>query len=309
MMIDKHIIVANDTIFFDLYAPDVSSGENVMALCLAGGTRVDAPLRARLLQKETLYIDTEQKALYQEYVEKHLQRIARDRTISMDEKTKLIYSVAADTVDAIYKFPDLSVNADRSMNIVRPILDTILSDEKTIVSYIKILEHDYYTHTHCLNVGIYAMSLGNDLGLEEEELVRLGQSGLLHDLGKSHIDNRIINKNGKLDSREFEIIKEHPELGYEIALQIGISDSEILDAIRHHHEKLDGVGYPDALNSREISLFPRIVGICDIFDALTTRRSYKNPLNSFDALHLMKTQMHDHLDMSLVDRFIRILHD
>lgn len=150
--------------------------------------------------------------------------------------------------------------------------------------------------------------LGAALGLDRQELTSLGRAALLHDLGKSKIQHNIVDKSGKLTYQEFEEMKAHPSLGHEIAINIGIDDKNMLDGIRHHHEKLDGTGYPDKLKGNEITLFPRIIGVCDIFDALTTRRSYKQAFTSFNALSLMKTQMDTHLDTSIVNAFIKMLH-
>ncbi len=171
-----------------------------------------------------------------------------------------------------------------------------------------VTAHDYYTHTHSINVSIYTLSLGSFLGITGKELEVLGMSAVLHDLGKSKIDYEIINKNGKLTDEEFTQMKHHPAYGHEIALSLGIEDERILSGIRHHHEKIEGGGYPDNLKGSQISQFARIIGVCDVFDALSTKRSYKDPMSSFESLRLMKQQMVGHLDMRMVDAFIKMLH-
>jgi HD-GYP domain-containing protein (c-di-GMP phosphodiesterase class II) len=133
-------------------------------------------------------------------------------------------------------------------------------------------------------------------------------AAVLHDLGKSKIDYEIINKNGKLSDEEFAHMKCHPAFGHEIALKLGIDDERILSGIRHHHEKIQGGGYPDNLKGEQISYFARIIGVCDVFDALSTKRSYKDPMSSFESLLLMKQQMSEHLDMDIVNAFIKMLH-
>ena len=163
-----------------------------------------------------------------------------------------------------------------------------------------IATHDYYTHTHSLNVAIYTLSLGAYLKLDEQALNDLGHAGFLHDLGKRKIDVGIINKKGKLDTKEFKIMQAHSELGYKIAIKMGIKNEDILSGIRYHHEKMDGTGYPHGLKEKDIPFFARIVGLCDIFDALTSKRSYKNAMSTFDALLLVKTKMNHHVDMKLL---------
>jgi HD-GYP domain-containing protein (c-di-GMP phosphodiesterase class II) len=104
-------------------------------------------------------------------------------------------------------------------------------------------------------------------------------------------------------------MKKHPEMGYDIALKLGIADERVLTGIRHHHERLDGSGYPDNLKGEQISQFARIIGVRDVFDALSTKRSYKDPMSSFEALKLMKKEFVGHLNMDIVHSFIRMLHD
>ena len=169
-----------------------------------------------------------------------------------------------------------------------------------------IASHDYYTHTHSINVTIYALSLGSFLGIKGHALAELGEAALLHDLGKSKVDIEIINKNGKLTDKEFEEMKKHPLLGYTLGLKLGIKSRDVLEGIRHHHEKMDGSGYPLRMRGEKIPYFARIIGICDIFDALTSRRSYKEPMTSFDALLLMKTTMKEHIDPKLLNSMIKM---
>jgi putative nucleotidyltransferase with HDIG domain len=122
----------------------------------------------------------------------------------------------------------------------------------------KIASYDYYTQTHSINVCVYALSLGSYLKLGDKMLEALGMAALIHDLGKSKVDSRIVNKKGYLTTAEFELMKSHPRYGYEIATNMGVKNALVLDGIRHHHEKLDGSGYPDGLKGREITLFARI---------------------------------------------------
>jgi len=144
--------------------------------------------------------------------------------------------------------------------------------------------------------------------MSEKRLGDLGRSALLHDLGKSKVDIQVLNKKDFLTNTEFSLIKKHPIFGYRIAKYIGEIDKNVLDGIRHHHEKINGDGYPDGLKGSELTLFPRIIAICDVFDALTTRRSYKEPMSSYDALMIMETKMSTHLDMKLLKYFVKMLH-
>jgi len=134
---------------------------------------------------------------------------------------------------------------------------------------------------------------------------QLGYAGMLHDLGKSKIDTAIINKKSMLSDIEIIKIREHPEIGYKLAKELGISNEKILNAIRHHHERLDGSGYPNKIRSHEINIYAKIISICDVFDALTTKRSYKDALGTFEAFKLMKLEKY-HFDNELLKKFIKL---
>lgn len=306
ILIDKRILKVGDHIKFSLFFSDAPTQ---MSLFLQSNSVIEKEHREKLKAIERLYIHESQKHEYESFMGKKLQHTADDESIPLDEKIDIIYTSTSQLANSLYENPEALENVQRSKKVVDPILQTIFHHENTIKSFIKIIGYDYYTHTHSLNVSIYSLCLGTELGLEEKKLKDLGCAALLHDLGKSSIDHNIVNKPASLSQEEFEMMKRHPALGYDIALNIGINDKNILDGIRHHHEKLDGNGYPDGLREDEISLFPRIIGICDIFDALTTQRSYKRALRSYDAIFMMKTHMHRHLDIKIIDTFIKMLHE
>ena len=305
ILIDKRFLHIDDKLEFELYVKDKLTQ---MSLFLQSDTIIDETKKKIIQELEQLYILDTQKDKYNDFKEEHLRSIVSDETLSIDEKTEVIYTTTTDLTDSLYNNPNALKNVQLSKKIVTPILESILHNNNTIASYIKIIEFDYYTHTHSLNVSIYTLCLGERLGLDKELLKHLGQAALLHDLGKSKINKNIINKNSQLANDEFEQMKTHPALGFDIASSIGIKNKDILDGIRHHHEKLNGRGYPDHLKGDEISLFPRIIGVCDIFDALTTRRSYKAAMKSYDALMLMRTHMSTHIDMDILSNFIKMLH-
>lgn len=304
--IDKRLITEGSQIDFNLFLPDET--KTVMSLFLQSDTAVDGTAKVKLREIEGLYISEENEALYQEYVTRHLQSIARNSDIPTDQKAKIVYEKATETIDAMFKNPESLENVKSAQDIVHSTLEMILNDDSAVESLMKITAHDYYTHTHSLNVSIYTLSLGAFLGITGKDLETLGMAAVLHDLGKSKIDYEIINKNGKLTNEEFDQMKRHPAFGHEIALHLGIDDERVLSGIRHHHEKVRGGGYPDNLQGDQISYFARIIGVCDVFDALSTKRSYKDPMTSFESLLLMKQQMSEHLDMDIVNAFIKMLH-
>lgn len=304
--IDKRLITEGSKIDFSLFQPNET--KTAMSLFLQSDTAVDGNAKVRLREIEMLYVSEEEEKRYKAYVDSHLQVIARRSDIPVEEKGRMVYERASEAIDALFDSPESLENVKTAQPVVNSFIDMILRDHSAVESLMRITAHDYYTHTHSINVSIYTLSLGAFLGLGEEELQALGMAAILHDLGKSKIDYAIINKNGKLSDEEFAQMKNHAAFGHEIALNLGIMDERILSGIRHHHEKVEGGGYPDGILGEEISTFARIIGVCDVFDALSTKRSYKEPMSSFEALKLMKETMRGHLDMELVNAFIRMLH-
>ncbi len=305
--IDKRFLTEGNKISFEVY--ETNEGKSSMSLFLQSNSVVDSHAKIQLRQIEQLYISEDSYREYEAYVDGHLQSIAKDMNIPIDEKVAIIYENATRILDNLFENPESLKNLEKSKEIVGSFIEMVLSDFNSLESLMKITAHDYYTHTHSINVSIYTICLGEYLGIKDEELLDLGTSALLHDIGKSKISYEIINKNGSLTEEEFASMKNHAAFGYELALKIGVTDRNILSGIRHHHEKMDGKGYPDGIEDKNISKFARIIGTCDVFDALTTKRSYKDPFSSFEALAMMKKQMSTHLDMNLVNSFIMMLSD
>ncbi len=304
-LVDKRLLHVGDYIDFSLY---IYSATEQIELYIQGDTIIDEELYKLVKLAKKLYAANFEKSLYEKFVEQHIQTILQNETLTIDEKTEVIYAAATEIVHTLYENSEGLKNVERTKAVITPVLESILYKDDIISSYIKVISYDYYTHTHSLNVSIYALCLGAELSLNKEQLLELGQAALLHDLGKSKIRSDIVNKESKLTLDEFEIMKMHPRHGYMIALDIGIKNAKILDGILHHHEKLNGEGYPDRLFGKRILLYARIISVCDIFDALTTRRSYKTALSSYDALYLMKIEMRHELDIDLIDVFIQMMH-
>jgi len=303
-VIDKRLITEGQHIDFSLY--EANDDKTQMTLFLQANSIVDGDKKVYLRGIEHLYVEDEEFEKYQAYAEEHLQSIANNPDIPFTDKADIVYQKASSVMDDLFKNPDSLENMQRSQNIVDGFVNLALQDEATIESIMKIAAHDYYTHTHSINVSIYSLSLAKFLGLKDKDLEDIGMSSMMHDLGKSKVDAAIINKNGKLSDAEFTEMKNHPQRGYDIAINMGLKDKRILSGIRDHHEKLDGGGYPRGLKDKQISLFARIIAVADVFDALTTKRSYKDAMRSFEAISIIKNQMSTHLDMRLVKALVKM---
>lgn len=165
-----------------------------------------------------------------------------------------------------------------------------------------VWRHDIGVYQHTLSVAGHAATFGALIGLSRNDLERLIRAALMHDIGKSRIPTDILNKPGPLDPEEFRLMQRHPDIGATLLRAQGDFESEVIDVVRHHHERLDGTGYPDRLAGGAISDLVRIVSICDVFSALTERRTYRNPAGGAEALSIM-TAARGHLDPDLLRAF------
>jgi cyclic di-GMP phosphodiesterase len=149
---------------------------------------------------------------------------------------------------------------------------------------------DPYTHGHCERLSDYSARLGQHLGLTEDEITALRRAGVVHDVGKIAVPDAILLKPGRLTAEEWKLIQEHPAVGERICAPLK-SFRLVLPIIRHHHEKLDGSGYPDGLRGEAIPATARVLQIVDVFDALTTERPYKKAFSVIDTLLTMKEEV------------------
>ncbi len=290
---------------FDLYIPTGKNKEYV--LYRSKDLAITAEDIERLSDRgvEVLYAKDEDKLLYRKYLETNLKEILTDKNIHPEKKSEILYTVTTQVVKEMLEDPRAENLVPRSKHLVEASIYYFLHESSALECMIKVLSFDYYTHTHSVNVSMFAMFLGREVGFADTELLRFGIGALLHDIGKCRVDPTIVNFPGRLSPEQFEQMKKHPIYGYEILTQEqNINDEIILDVVRHHHEKLNGKGYPDRLKEDAISIYARVSAIADIFDALTTRRSYKNAFPTFDALKLMKEQMTEELDQEIFRKFV-----
>jgi putative two-component system response regulator len=175
---------------------------------------------------------------------------------------------------------------------VRELNRNLVSVESALVSLANAVEaKDNYTLGHTRRVANLAHALGTRLRMTKKEIFALRQGAILHDVGKIGISEDILNKPGKLDDHEWEVMRAHPEIGYQICLPMKSTLGLALDVIRHHHEKLDGSSYPDGLKGEEISLAARIMCVVDIYDALVTDRPYRKGMRKEKAIEILREEV------------------
>ena len=195
---------------------------------------------------------------------------------------------------------------------VSDIADDIIADISNDATYlgnqmIALQNYDDYTYKHCLRVAMLATSVAANLGLSRADAKDVVTAALLHDIGKSSIDHDIIIKPSKLTESEFEEIKRHPYIGYNILKNSGEKtfSPNVLSGVLFHHEKYDGSGYPTGIKDKDIPLIGRIIAVCDVFDALTSNRPYRKPWSVAEAEEYILGASGTHFDFDITSAFLR----
>lgn len=179
------------------------------------------------------------------------------------------------------------INIDDCMYIANTITNQILANPDMLYEIMDICSYDTRTYIHCINVAILATMIGVDMKMNNEELYELSQAALLHDIGKTCISERILNKNGKLTDDEYAVIKMHAVFGYNILSHNETISENVRNGVKYHHENEDGTGYPKGLKGNEIPLIAKIIHVADVYDAMISKRSYKEKINPADVLEYM----------------------
>jgi len=224
---------------------------------------------------------------------------AFDRTARFAAKADLANRSVAEAFDSARRGEAVSPTAvDAGTEVI---LDAI--SECGIRTWLEIIGgYDQQLYQHSLSVAGYAAAFAGGLKLARADQMRLARAALLHDVGKSRIPLAILNKPGRLNPDEMAVMRTHPSVGANLLEATGGFDASMLAVVRHHHEMLDGSGYPDGLSAHEIPDLVRLVTICDIHSALTERRAYRDPLPHEEAHEIMR-DMGPKLDVDLLRAF------
>jgi putative nucleotidyltransferase with HDIG domain len=308
--IDTKILDINTNLAFNIFSRVQGTNEEQYILYASKEPRYRDKVR-ELLQSsdflEELFIHEEDLTQYFECATNSLRDFVINSDASPEQKMEKVYDLSRDVTQQFFD-SNASPEILRGSDQVVDLMGKCMEDNKLgFHGLTKIMEKDYYTYTHSINVGLLCMSFALKLGMPSDEVREIGLGGMLHDVGKSKIPQEIINKKGALTEAEFEMIISHTDSGEDVLNELGCYGEKVVQMVGQHHEKYNGEGYHRGLSGEDISLFARICKLTDVYDALTTRRSYKKALKTLEALSIMKSQMGDEFDPKLLNSFIKMM--
>ncbi|GAX62168.1 metal dependent phosphohydrolase [Candidatus Scalindua japonica] len=304
--VNSNSLRSDTTIGCDLYLRIKTKFENRYVLYCKDDIVFGDNKKGMLCEKNIsrLFIKKDDQQKYYEYLENNFQEIITDVRIPPSQRTKIVHSAATNLVKDLFNDPRAG-NIERTKTFAYNMVDYILQEGRAARSLLNIAIHEYYTYTHSVNVAAVGTLFAKELGFKNEDLKHFCSGILLHDIGKTRISTDILNKKGKLTKEEYEKIKKHPETGVEILKETGNGFTDEYLITLQHHENYDGTGYPHGLGKDEIHHTGKIARIIDVYDALTTTRSYAQAKRPFAALVEMKEKMINCFDKELFVEFIR----
>ncbi|MFA6187921.1 MAG: HD domain-containing phosphohydrolase [Sulfuricurvum sp.] len=321
---DPDILLQDTVIPFDCYIKRYAD----YVIIIEAGTYISAALLQKISSNEKIYIlasDTEKLQTYH-IAHDYCYSIKNDAVtmeeainaasdlpnalseiVTNEEKFSFVYATSATLMETIFDSGQEQLPVSAIYTCMEQLVTSVNLETNAVGLLFKNISGEYTAYYHSTNVAFLAVILATKLGLSEEDRIGVGHAGLLHDIGKIKIDQELLLKASYLEDNEFEIIKQHSEYGYIILKNNGITDKKVLDGVHFHHENLNGSGYPKGLRGKLIPKYAKIVGVCDAFDALTTKRTFRDSYTSYEALIVMKREMALQFDEHYIGVFIKLL--
>lgn len=214
-----------------------------------------------------------------------------EKDLAPKERIVSIEQVGAKFVECLYQGEITPGCVQKAETITSAMVDCIKEDPSCVAALGGLADHDYYTYFHSVRVASYAVAIALTMGQDDPKMLReIALGGVFHDIGKKEVPMSVINKSGPLTEAEWKMMKSHPELGFEKVSETILSHVP-REIVMHHHEKRNGKGYPDGLDAGSILPEVQIATLADIFDALTSSRSYQNKRTKYEALDFIKHRL------------------
>jgi putative nucleotidyltransferase with HDIG domain len=298
---------------FDVYlkVKEKDSSEARYILCCSGGDIFQPKWHEKLQQikVKNVYITADNRETQLQYLNDLLWNIAQEKDLKLEKRVKVAYAASQQILKEAMERP-MPETIKRCDEASRAQVELILNEPDTLLHVLKIGSFDYYTYTHSVNVCFMLVSMLHRLDVKRsrQELNEYCLGALLHDIGKTKIRKELLNKPGRFSADEFTEMKKHPSLGVKVVKASYPSLPPKAEAIiLHHHEDLDGTGYPLGLTKEVLNVADRLSRIIDVYDALTTNRPYKTAMSPVEAFTLMLKEFSKKIDTNLLKKFIEIV--
>jgi len=255
----------------------------------------------------TFFVRFRSPVEHHQFLDEKLKSLLERPGVSIERKASVLYDVSDPILSKVYTSPKESENIKSAASYVKNCIK-FLNEKGSLTELVNLANHNLTEHTHALHVSTYAISLAKRMGANSyEDIFAIGMGALLHDVGKSKIDAKILKKPGELDDSEWMMIRKHPEFGYELLENRPEVPKVARRIVLEHHERVNGRGYPKGI--RNIHQFSKIVGIADVFNALTSETEYSKAMRPYEALKYIVQYMSLEFDKNLVAAFIEMLSD
>jgi putative nucleotidyltransferase with HDIG domain len=280
---------------------------NFVLYCAEGQPIVQADLdRLHKRGVHRLFIESGARELFQNYLRDLIAPDANEPEPSVAVRMGALNEVVRDVLETEFREGD----ADRTVNEAERLgsitADIVCHDEFAADDMFRVLHHDYATFTHSANVAFYTGLLAAKLGYERDDVQLMTTAGLLHDLGKLGINEKILCKPGRLSEEEFDVIRSHPALGFEqLNQREDLSEGQLM-IVYQHHERLDGGGYPVGVVESEIHPWAKICSVVDVYEALTSYRPYRSPMPRKTVFQIMEQDSGKSFDPEVLECWLQI---
>jgi putative nucleotidyltransferase with HDIG domain len=293
---------------FDVY---IRKGDNFFLFARHGQLNEGHKQRLRAHDVEELYVHSEDISSYDEYIEMNFSSILQDDSIPVHDRSKMVYDYSLGLGRNLLHSGEKGLPTPKHRlqleSLAESTYEFMLRKRGASKSIVTLISHNYRTFSHCVNVSVYAMLIMVALEYGRHRAKLIGAGAVLHDIGKAWVPREILDKPGRLTPEERLVINEHPVHGFEICRDMDL-DPLSVDCVIHHHEKLDGSGYP--AQTPRVPEHVRIVSIADIFDALTSDRPYAKAYTPMEAFKiLVKDVEAGRLDKDICREFMLIMSD
>jgi len=254
------------------------------------------------------YVPKTQHRIFQAMINEQLVDAYQDESLCRVERARIVRASCAKMIEEFMLDPTIPGLSETLGGMATQFSNWCNEDESKFSHLLDMSEHDFYTTTHMINVGVGCGLLGAELLGSDAPMVRdLMLGGLVHDVGKSQVPSEVLNKEGKLTDDEWDLIREHPQSGYDILRSQEGQNEITLEMALSHHERLDGKGYPNGISADEIEFHARVCAVVDIYDALTSARPYRGPIPPRTTLDMMRKDLGTAIDGEIFAAWERVI--